>query len=166
MARMEGAVLYRFRRAAERDLPLLKAWRAMPHVAEWWGEPEVEPELEKLSNPNIHMFVVELENRPFAFAQEYNPHAWVNHPFEHLPLGSRGIDQYIGEPDFLCRGHGTGFVRQHVQNLFSRGAPAIGTDPHPANGRARRCYEKAGFVSKSGPIRTIWGTAILMEQWR
>ena len=94
------------------------------------------------------------------------PHDWNPHPFAYLPTGARGIDQYIGEPDMLGRGHGSAFVRAHCDRLLDAGAPAIGTDPHPDNKRAIRAYEKAGFAVAGGPLDTRWGRAILMERWR
>jgi len=111
------------------------------------------------------MWIVAYQGRPFAYAQDYSPHDWDAHPFAHLPRGSRGIDQYIGEPDLLDLGHGSAFVRAHCDRLFTAGAPAIGTDPHPENGRAIRAYEKAGFKVVSPPMDTRWGRAILMERW-
>lgn len=157
---------HRFRAATEADLPMLRRWRAMPHVAEWWGDPELEPEEEKLRDPRIALWIVEHRGRAFAFAQDYSPHDWGGHPFAHLPPGSRGIDQYIGEPDMIGRAHGTAFVRLHCGLLFAAGAPAIGTDPHPDNMRARRAYEKAGFRAAGGPVETLWGLAIVMENRR
>lgn len=159
----KGPFRYRFRPLTSGDLPLVARWRAMPHVVEWWGDPALEPEAEKHSDPRIAMWIVEHEGRPFAFAQDYDVHGWRPHPFSHLPPGSRGIDQYIGEPDMLDRGHGTAFVSAHVRRLFEAGAPAVGTDPHPDNHRARRAYRKAGFVEVGGPVETRWGRAILME---
>ena len=157
---------YAFRVATAADLPLLRRWRAQPHVVQWWGPPDLEPEAEKLAEPRIAMWIATLNGRPFAYAQDYCPHDWPPHPFGHLPPGSRGIDQYIGEPDMLGRGHGTAFVRLHCQRLFAAGVPAIGTDPHPDNLRARRAYEKAGFNAVSGPVETRWGRAVLMLCWR
>jgi aminoglycoside 6'-N-acetyltransferase len=157
---------YVFRAVTEADLPLLREWRARPHVVEWWGSPDEEPEAEKLADPRIAMWIVEHDGRPFAFAQDYSPHDWDPHPFSHLPAGSRGIDHYIGEPDMLDRGHGSAFIRAHCERLFDGGAPAVGTDPHPDNKRALRACEKAGFEAVSGPVETRWGRAILMEQRR
>lgn len=162
---------YRFRPVAEADLPLLHAWRRKPHVMQWWGPPDVEDTAETLADPRVAMWIVEHlpENgtaRPFAYAQDYDPHDWEDHPFAHLPPGSRGIDQFIGEPDMLNQGHGTAFVREHVARLFAHGAPAVGTDPHPDNARAIRAYEKADFTVASEPLDTRWGRAVLMECWR
>lgn len=157
---------YRFRPVEVADLPLVRAWRRRPHVVEWWGPPDSEDLGETLGNPNLSMWLVEWHGRPFAYAQDYDPHAWDPHPFAHLPPGSRGIDQYIGEPDMLDRGHGSAFVRMHCDRLFAAGAPAIGTDPRPDNARAIRAYEKAGFTITNPLVETRWGRALLMERWR
>lgn len=157
--------IYLFRPVTTTDLPLLRLWRTRPHMIEWWGPPEVEDPEEALADPHTNAWIVELDGRPFAYAQDYDPHAWDPHPFSYLPPRSRGIDQSIGEPDMLDQGHGSAFVRQHVERLFADGAPAVGTDPHPDNGRAIRAYEKAGFRIESEPLDTRWGRAILMECW-
>ena len=138
----------------------------MPHVTQWWGPPEAETVAEALADPRIAIWIIEHEGRPFAYAQDYAPHDWDDHPFAHLPAGARGIDQYIGEADMLDRGHGSAFIRAYCERLFAAGAPAIGTDPHPDNRRAIRACEKAGFRIASGPCDTRWGRAVLMEQWR
>jgi aminoglycoside 6'-N-acetyltransferase len=156
---------YAFRPVNHADLPLLRLWRARPHVVEYWGPADVEEPEEVLADPRVAMWIVEHEGRPFAYAQDYSPHDWPDHPFAHLPPGSRGIDQYIGEEDMIGRGHGGAFVRAHGDRLFAACAPAIGTDPHPDNLRAIRAYEKAGFVVVSGPLDTCWGRALLMERW-
>lgn len=155
---------YHFRALGEADLPLIARWRAAPHVRAWWGEPDGD-ERENLEDPDLAMWIVELEGRPFAYVQDYDVHAEASHPFSHLPPRARGIDLYIGEPDLLDRGHGAALVRCYVQRLIDAGAPAIGTDPHPDNARARRAFAKAGFVVAGEPQDTPWGRAILMEWW-
>jgi aminoglycoside 6'-N-acetyltransferase len=159
---------YAFRPAALADLPMLRRWRETPDVLRWWGAWE-NPEAEfaaHLADPAMALSIVEQAGRPFAFAQDYACHAWDPHPFSYLPRGARGIDLYIGEPDMLGRGHGSALLRRHCDRLFAGGTvPAIGTDPHPDNLRARRAYEKAGFTVVSGPVETRWGRAILMERW-
>jgi aminoglycoside 6'-N-acetyltransferase len=158
---------YQFRAVTEADLPLLRRWRAQPHWAEWWG-PAAEDEgffEEAMTDPHTAAWMVELDGRPFAYAQDYDPHAWPDHHFAHLPPGSRGVDQSIGDPDLVGRGHGSAFVAIHAFRLFAAGAPAVGTDPHPDNGRAIRAYRKAGFKITGGPVDTPWGRALLMERW-
>jgi aminoglycoside 6'-N-acetyltransferase len=158
---------YAFRPLTPADLPLLREWRLRPHWAEWWGPVEEGDDFaDALADPHTAVWMVELDGRPLAYAQDYDPHAWPGHHFAQLPPGSRGIDQSIGDADLLGKGHGTAFVRQHVERLFAAGAPAVGTDPHPDNGRAIRAYQKAGFTITGGPRDTPWGRTILMECWR
>jgi aminoglycoside 6'-N-acetyltransferase len=161
------ATHYRFLPATGTDLPLLRRWRETPEVLPWWGTwqyPEAEFQAH-LSDPAMAMWIVYYDGRPFAFAQDYACHAWDPHPFSYLPPGSRGVDLYIGEADMLDQGHGTALLRQHSDSMFASGVPAIGTDPHPDNVRARRAYGKAGFEEVSGPVETRWGRAVLMERW-
>ena len=139
----------------------LRSWIATPEVAPWWGGAD---DLEEgLTADDTRQWIFSLEGRPFAYMQDYDPHAWPGHHFSFLPPGSRGIDQSIGAPDLLGRGHGSAFIRQHVERLFAEGAPAVGTDPSPDNPRAIRAYEKAGFVR--GETRdTDWGHCLLMTR--
>jgi aminoglycoside 6'-N-acetyltransferase len=142
---MSGA--YAFRPMTAADMPMARRWLTTPEVVRWWGDPDEQAALleEDLDDPRMVMWIVSHEGRPFAYIQDYDPRAFGLHHLGDLPPGSRGIDQFIGEPDMLGRGHGSAFVRAHVDNLFAAGAPAVGTDPDPANPRAIRAYEKAGF---------------------
>lgn len=161
------SLVYSFRAAVEADLPLLLDWRSRPHWVRWWGPADGDRGFEEaMADPHTRAWIVELHGRPLAYAQDYDPHAWPGHHFAHLPPGARGIDQSIGDPDLIGRGHGAAFVRLHVERLFAAGAPAVGTDPHPDNARAIRAYEKAGFAVCSGPVDTPWGRCLPMERRR
>lgn len=70
----------------------------------------------------------------------------------------RGIDQSLADPARLGRGLGTQLVTALVERLFADPAVSrIQTDASPANLRAIRCDEKAGFrrrrniVAPDGP---------------
>jgi aminoglycoside 6'-N-acetyltransferase len=160
---------YAFRRMTADDLPLVVRWAASPEAAAWWRDVDAEPPnavdaqefQDALDNPNVTPWIVSHTEGEFAYIQDYDPQAWPNHPFGWLPPGSRGIDQFIGVPSLLGHGHGSAFVRAHVDTLFAQGAPAVGTDPHPSNARAIRAYEKAGFT-RVRESRSVWGRALLM----
>jgi RimJ/RimL family protein N-acetyltransferase len=160
-----------FRPLEAADLPLLRAWLARPHVAEWWGAPptslaEVEAEYaDALAGTAPHWGYLALHRgAPIGFIQAYQPAAfhregwWLD---EHDP-GVRGIDQFLADADQLGRGLGTAMVRAFVAQLFADSVVTrVQTDPAPANRRAIRCYEKAGFR----PVReldTPDGRALLM----
>jgi aminoglycoside 6'-N-acetyltransferase len=103
----------------------------------------------------------ELWQSPIGYQQCWDPHAEPDHPCRDQPAGTRGIDQFIGEPDFLGYGHGSAFIRRFVEQLFAAGAPRVVTDPNPRNARAIRAYTKAGFRPIDTRL-TISGQALLM----
>jgi aminoglycoside 6'-N-acetyltransferase len=58
-------------------------------------------------------------------------------------------------------GHGSAFVRTFADELLAAGTPRVVTDPDPANIRAIRAYEKAGFC-RDRLVETPDGTALFM----
>ena len=155
--------LYEFRTMAEDDLPMMRRWLAAPHVAQWWGDTETQYALISgdLIHPAMDQFIVLNDGQPFAYLQCYDPAAWPESGVGLQPLGTRGIDQFIGEPDMIDRGHGSAFVRAFVDGLLAAGTPRVLTDPDPENARAIRAYEKAG-LRKDRIVDTPDGRALLM----
>ena len=98
---------------------------------------------------------------PIGYQQSYDPHAEPDHPLHDQPIGTLGIDQFIGEPALIGRGHGSAFIRAFVEQSFAAGVPRAVTDPNPRNARAIRAYAKAGFYP-IGQRRTLSGEALLM----
>jgi aminoglycoside 6'-N-acetyltransferase len=144
------------------DLPLIKRWLEMPHVSQWWHDPAEQFELVSgdLDHPDMAQFIVTSDTRPFAYLQCYNLSAW-NAGFGPQPAGTRGLDQFIGEPDMLGRGHGSALIREFAEQLLASGTPRVVIDPDPANARAIRSYEKAGF-EPDRIVETPDGPALLM----
>lgn len=158
---MIAATPYTFRKVTPNDLGLLKVWRSNAHVLEWWDADEPS-DAAHLNDPRVARWIVSIAGRPFGFMQDYAVHGWEDHHFAGLPRGSRGIDQYIGEPDMVGLGHGSAFIRMRMQALFDDGAPVIATDPHPDNRRAIAVYKKLGFAPSGPPQTTQWGLIIPM----
>lgn len=156
---------YRFRRATLDDLPQLAAWQANAHVREWWDS-EALYDAGDLEDPRIARWIVSYGEDTFAYMQDYDVHGWANHHFGALPEGSRGIDQFIGDPAMTCAGHGTAFIGQRMRELFANGAPVIATDPHPDNARAIAVYKKLGFRPAGPPQDTQWGLILPMHARR
>ena len=144
------------------DLPLVKRWLAEPHVVQWWGDTYQQFELVSgdLGVEAMDQFIVAIDDRPFGYIQCYDPEVWPDNGLGKHPSGTRGIDQFIGEPGMIGCGHGSGFIRQFTDALLP-GIPRIVTDPDPANTRAVRAYEKAGF-EKVKMVDTPDGPALLM----
>ncbi len=153
---------YDFRPMTADDLPLVKRWLTMPHVVEWWGEPDEQFGLVSgdLTHPAMDQYIVAADDREFGYLQCYRMTEW-NTGFGPQPEGTRGIDQMIGEPDMIGRGHGTALIRSFIESLLTAGVPRVVTDPDPENARAIRCYEKAGFA-RDRLVDTPDGVALLM----
>jgi aminoglycoside 6'-N-acetyltransferase len=109
----------------------------------------------------MDQFIVATNDRPFGYLQCYNPEVWPDNGLGVHPRGTRGIYQFIGELDMVDRGHGSAFIRSFIGRLLAAGATRVITDPDPANARAIRANEKAGF-RRDRLVETPDGTALLM----
>ncbi len=162
---MENGTHYTFRPAGLDDLAMLSRWQQNPHVSEWWGT-DAPFDGNEAADPRVSRWIVGIGGSPIAYMQDYTVHGWGSHHFDYLPAGSRGIDQYIGEPQMTGLGHGSSFIRQRMSAIFAAGAPVICTDPHPRNERAIAVYEKLGFRVVGPSQETRWGVVLPMEMSR
>jgi aminoglycoside 6'-N-acetyltransferase len=153
---------YFFRPMTTADLAMVRRWLETPEVVRWWGQPDEQYALVSgdLDHPDMDQFIVGLGGHSFGYIQCYALSTW-NAGLGAHPAKTRGIDQFIGEPDMIGRGHGSGLIRQFVQTLLTSGIPRVVTDPDPENGRAVRAYAKAGFQSDR-VVDTPDGSALLM----
>lgn len=161
----DAAPRYDFRSVTADDLPMLARWLAEPHLAEWWGDPEesLAEIREAMDSVETEPLIVELAGRPIAYIQSYDPHLEDGHPYQDQPYGTLGIDVSIGDPALVGIGHGSAIIRQFVDTLFVEGTPRVVIDPDPANIRAIRAYEKAGF--RAFDTRTsVYGPALMMAR--
>ena len=144
---MPSEQLYDFRPVTEKDLPMIAGWLAEPHVAEWWNDPatEIAGIRDHIDSISVEPLIVELDGKPIAYLQSYDPHMEDDHPYADQPFGTLGIDLTIGRPELIGIGHGSAIARQFAEDLFEEGVPRVIIDPDPANIRAIRAYEKAGF---------------------
>lgn len=141
---------YRFVKVARTDYPMIRDWLTNPHIGGWWGPPDTEIALieEDLENGPTDMRIVWLGDTPFAYVQDYPAHHWPAPHYRDFPDGTRSIDTFLGNPDFLGQGHAAAYIRQRAIELLDGGAAAIVIDPDPINARAAAAYRKAGFVDR------------------
>jgi aminoglycoside 6'-N-acetyltransferase len=154
---------YSFREARADDMALIRVWLRGPEVSRWWGDPiEQAAMLEgDLIEPDMAMRIVSFNAKPFAYAQDYPVDRWPQPHFAGLPHGSRAIDSFIGESGMIGCGHGSVYLRLLAARLRAEGAPVVAMDPAVDNLRARRAYERAGFVGDK-IVQTNAGPAVLM----
>ena len=144
-------------------------WLKRPHVAELWDACSSLDELRAKYLPKLMddsdavPYFAYLDGVAIGYIQAYVAaragDGWWRD--EHDP-GVHGVDQFLAEGDRLGQGLGTKMVREFVEFLFrDPSVTRIQADPAPRNGRAIRCYEKAGF-RRVGEITTPDGPAMLM----
>jgi RimJ/RimL family protein N-acetyltransferase len=157
-----------FKPLQQRDLVQLCNWFNKSHVREWWNDGLTEDEIKskyqkRIGSSVIVPFVVYLQDMPIGYVQYYRVNQtgdswWLNESDDVV-----GIDQFIGEEDYINRGFGTDMIRQFIAKLFSDMTIKkiiIGVDKN--NQRAIRCYEKAG-ICFSNEIATSEGLVYVMS---
>jgi aminoglycoside 6'-N-acetyltransferase len=144
------------------DLPQIRRWLALPHVAEWWGDPCTQYALLRsdLDEPAVRQFIISNAGAPIGYLQCYGLTEW-NSGFGPQPAGTLGIDLFIGNPEILGRGYGSALVRSFADDLLTSGVPRVLGDPDPNNARAIRAFQKAGFETDR-VVETPDGHALLM----
>jgi RimJ/RimL family protein N-acetyltransferase len=150
-----AACRYDFRPMTHADLPLLRRWLERPHMQEWWGEPETElgyvvDMIE--GRDTTRPFVFSVDGEPMGYIQywfigDHQNATWIAvHPWlAELPSDAVGVDLSIGDLAKLSQGIGSAVLQEFSQHLAGKGHRTIIIDPDPANRRAVRAYEKAGF---------------------
>ena len=144
---------------------MIAGWLAEPHVAEWWDDPEtaIASIREHIDSISVEPLVIELDGKPIGYLQSYDPHLEDDHPYQDQPFGTLGIDLSIGRRELVGIGHGSAILRQFVDELFAEGTPRVIIDPDPANKRAIRAYEKAGFRAFD-TRSSVYGPALMMAR--
>jgi aminoglycoside 6'-N-acetyltransferase len=160
---------YKFEPLKIKDFELIFKWRNTKQVFKWWRPipkslEEIKKEyLKKIKSKIIFPYIVYLQDMAIGYIQAYYASEVGGDWWTNQPDGTYGIDTFIGENEFLSKGHGPAFIKQLTDKLFKeRGAKKIITDPSPKNLQAIRAYKKVGFKRKS-IINTPDGKAILME---
>jgi aminoglycoside 6'-N-acetyltransferase len=159
---------------SEADLPMVRRWLERPHVREWWGEPETELGCMRdmiEGRDTTRPFIFSVGGEPAGYIQywfigHHQNADWIaDHPWlAELPSDAVGVDLSISEPGLLSRGVGSAVLRAFAERLAAEGHRTIIIDPDPANRRAVRAYEKAGFR----PIPRLYGQTgdVLIMQYK
>jgi len=154
-ANAASAAGYTFCPAGPADLPMLRRWLEMPHVREWWGDPETELGYIRdmiEGRDTTRPFIFSVDGGPVGYIQhwflgDYQNASWIaEHPWlAELPSDAVGVDLSIGDSARLSQGIGSGVLRAFAEGLVRQGYRTVVIDPDVANARAVRAYMKAGF---------------------
>jgi aminoglycoside 6'-N-acetyltransferase len=137
------------------DLPVIRAWLDLPHVARWWtpdttADAVLTDYAERLAgagDSRTVMLTVTEDDRAIGWCQWY---WWADYPDEAVAMDARdgeaGIDYAIGDAARVGRGVGTGLIAALVAEVRRHRAGAgVLTGPDAANMASRRVLEKNGF---------------------
>ena len=135
---------------ARADLPLVDRWFRAPHAAPWFGSRDVAYLEDVLAGAEpIHAFIVTWDGEPIGFVEwsRFGDFPEMARNYEVTDPDAANCDILLGEERFTGRGLGPALVEMLLfQQIFAD--PRVTTcviDPHEANVRAIRAYEKAGF---------------------
>lgn len=134
---------------------LLRQWLEAPHMREWWGDPDEELGFIRdmvEGRDTTRPFLIVLDGVPVGYIQYWfighhqNAQWLADNPWlGELPADAVGVDLSIGDPALLSKGVGSAALSAFIAMLRQMGHETIVIDPDPANHRAVRAYEKAGF---------------------
>lgn len=137
------------------DVLLLQHWDEQPHVIAASGEDDaIDWPVELALDPTSSWTLIgEEDGRPFGVVQIIDPHEEESHYWGDVEPHLRAIDIWIGEEADLGRGLGTDLMNLALARCFADAdVTAVLIDPLESNVRARRFYERIGFVAV-GPRR-------------
>ncbi|SFR33626.1 aminoglycoside 6'-N-acetyltransferase [Yoonia tamlensis] len=140
---------YDFRLLTQDDLTLLRRWYSAAHVKVWW--PDTDAQIARITadmeNPQVAMHIVELSHLPFAFISDFDARTSAKPEFADLPVGTRVVETFVGNPDFLGPGHAAGYIEAWVRAL-RRSYSLVAVGPITTDTRAISIYRQAGFHNR------------------
>ena len=136
-------------------LPLLDNWLGKPHVARWWDNPDALLErvrTKRSSTPAADGYVIVVGTQSVGYIQSWDASCFAADYYaaewwlRDLPLGTIGLDVFLGRLGMTGRGLGTEIISEFATKLIDRGAKCLIVDPELRNHRAISAYYKAGFI--------------------
>lgn len=159
---------FTFTRVVLEDLPTLYRWFAQDHVNKWWPIPQESEKffdhfLKRIRSTEISPYMVSMDGAAIGYLQSYPVDRRKESWLPELPDVTIGIDQFIGEKDFIGKGYGTLMVKAFITKLKAENPDVtVMLDPDPKNLTAIRCYEKVGFVKLGEFMRDNGDPALIM----
>lgn len=130
--------MFNFKLLSPGDFPQMLQWLSAKHVKDWWDDGD-----DTLEKVVAHYGALD-ETQGFILLDDEKSIGYFQYYF--ADANSIGIDQFIGDENYLNRGIGEKTIKIFIEMIVENHHPAfIVLDPSPENARAIRCYEKIGF---------------------
>ena len=153
---------------AEADLPLLRFWQSDPAVTAGWGFSDPVGTACGFTDDVTGRFATFETSGFFVIESGNNPVGRIDFARLDRRHGSCEIAIYIGEPGAIGHSFASDAVRALARHLFDqRDVHRIELTVIESNDRARRLYERVGFVAE-GLLRNCirfdgqWHNQLLM----
>lgn len=138
----------RLRDATRQDISLLRYWDEQPHkkeadpLSDWQWESEVGRLL-----PWRKQLIAELNGRPIGYVEILRCSLDEEQYWGSVPETWMAIDIWLGDREDIGKGFGTLVLQRALEMCFEDHLiETVVVDPIETNARARRFYEKNGFV--------------------
>ncbi len=134
------------------EAPMVYAWTSDPDVHPFWGGSDHYKDLDDFLRhwePHYLDGSQPERGRCFTIEADSRPIGMINYNRVDTSSRSTEIDIVIGAPGYRDHGYGTDAVRAFLAFLFDAvGLHRVWLATYDYNARARRVYEKMGFVQE------------------
>ena len=153
-----------FNKLSEKHFSLLLKWLGASHVKQWWDS-NIDWTIEKVkikygprvNNKEIKCFIIECDEVPIGYIQIYDAYKFPrSKTFSGLPTNLGALDFFIGEAEYIGKGHGYFILKQFLEE--HNGYDHLLVDPDIENLAAIKTYLEVGFKEeqKHEDIGELW----------
>ena len=147
----------KIREYKQEDIDILKDWLNRNHIKKFFGNPSdwINEITENLTADWITYFIVE-NPLPIGFLQYYETDIAPQGDWSGEPIGTVGIDYFIGEEKNVGKGYGAKIIGLLIDVISSKNEyDYIIADPIADNIASVKVLEKNGFIQQSNGLYSL-----------
>ena len=150
----------------EQETKVLMEWLRAPHVRQWWGDPQKQLELILAGFVEGEQSIIIADDVAVGYLQweKISKEELDSAGLTEIPEGSIDIDIAIGNVNYSGCNHAPRVLRHLIQTTLQHvPAPMILMSTSVNNTRARRAFEKAGFMRQRTFDDPEYGKMVLFK---
>lgn len=159
-----------FRALTQLDCNMLYNWYNMPHVKKWFPNDAVNIDQyikrhkDKLEAFDEWNYIAEYNSIPFGYICLYDASIDSDNIGFIEPVGTYGMELFIGNPDFIGKGFGQKMLLSFIEMIIkqNKNINRIILDPNPDNIVAYNLYLKLGFTPFREFYNPNYGKLVIM----